>query len=59
MDGRGKKVLDPAGHQPSQAELEEAVSIDATPESLAWVVTRGGAWRRGAKQSSEGKSRSA
>ena len=35
----------PAAHQPSKSELEEDVSIDATPESLAWAVTRGGADR--------------
>ena len=33
----------PAAHQPSKAELEEDVSVDATPEALAWAVTRGGA----------------
>ena len=32
----------PAAHQPSKAELEEDVSVDATPEALAWAVTRGG-----------------
>lgn len=47
MDREGKRVRDPAAHQPSKAELEENVSIDATPESLAWAVTRGGADRRG------------
>ena len=36
----------PAAHQPSKAELEEDVSIDASPEALAWTVTRGGAVRR-------------
>ena len=41
---RDSKVA-PATHQPSKAELEEDVSIDATPESLAWAVTRGGADR--------------
>ena len=35
----------PAAHQPSKVELEENVSIDATPEALAWAVTRGGAKR--------------
>ena len=35
-----------ADHQPSKAELEENVSIDATPEALAWAVTRGGVQRR-------------
>ena len=43
--GRDSKV-DPAAHQPSKAELEEDVSINATPEALAWAVTRGGAERR-------------
>ena len=33
----------PVAHQPSKAELEEDVSVDATPEALAWAVTRGGA----------------
>ena len=35
----------PAAHQPSKSELEEDVRIDATPETLAWAVTRGGAPR--------------
>lgn len=35
----------PAAHQPSKAELEEDMSVDATPEALAWAVTRGGAKR--------------
>ena len=42
---RDSKVA-PAAHQPSKAELEEDVSVDATPEALAWAVTRGGAERR-------------
>ena len=37
---------DAAAHQPSKAELEEDVSIDASPEALAWAITRGGAERR-------------
>ena len=36
---------DSATNQPSKAELEEDVGIDATPEALAWAVTRGGAKR--------------
>ena len=36
----------PAAHQPTKAELEEDVSIDATPEALAWAVMRSGAKRR-------------
>ena len=35
----------PAAHQPSKSELEEDVSVNATPEALAWAVTRGGAER--------------
>ena len=39
--GRDPKA-NPVAHQPSKAELEEDVNIDATPEALAWAVTRGG-----------------
>ena len=46
--------VDPADHQPSKAELEEDVSVDATPEALAWAVTRGGAERRDAKERKDG-----
>ena len=46
MDRERKGVVNPAAHQPSKAELEEDVSVDATPEALAWAVTRGGADRR-------------
>ena len=48
---------DPADHQPSKSELEEDVSIDATPESLAWAVTRGGAEGREAKAPPPSKTR--
>ena len=47
---------DAASHQPSKAELEEDVSIDAAPEALAWAVTRGGAERR-SEEIGEGKNR--
>ena len=47
MTREGRRVNDPAAHQPSKAELEEDVSIDAPPEALAWAVTRGGAKRWG------------
>ena len=40
----------PAAHQPSKAELEEDVSIDAAPEALAWAVTRGGSERQSERQ---------
>ena len=46
MDAEGTRVSDPADHQPTKAELEADVSIDATPEALAWAVTRGGTDRR-------------
>ena len=39
-------TVTPANHQPSKAEIEEDVSVDATPEALAWTLTRGGAERR-------------
>ena len=45
MENRAKRQRDPATHQPSKAEIEEDASIDATPEALAWAVTRGGAER--------------
>lgn len=35
-----------AHHQPAKAELEEDARINATPEALAWAVTRGGAERQ-------------
>ena len=31
----------PAANQPSKAELEEDVRIDATPEALAWPLLVG------------------
>ncbi len=44
MENRAKKQRDPAAHQPSKS-LEEDVGVNATPEALAWAVTRGGADR--------------
>ena len=41
-----EQPTDPAAHQPRKSELDEDVKIDATPEALAWAVTRGGAERR-------------
>ena len=46
MNRERKGLTSPAAHQPSKAELEENVSIEATPEALARAVTRGGAERR-------------
>ena len=40
------RATDPAAHQPTKADMEEDVSIDAAPEALAWAVTRGGAEHR-------------
>ena len=34
MENRAKRQRDPTTHQPSKAELEEDVSVDATPEAL-------------------------
>ena len=49
MVEEGMRVSDPAAHQPTKSDMEEDVSIDATPKALAWAVTRGGAERRQAK----------
>ena len=46
MEREPPTPTDPATHQPTKADLEEDVSIDATPEALAWAVTRGGAEKR-------------
>ena len=45
MVDRDLKAIDPAAHQPRKIDMEADVSIDATPEALAWAVTRGGAER--------------
>ena len=45
MVERDLKATDPAAHQPTKADIEEDVCIDAAPEALAWAVTRGGAKR--------------
>ena len=44
MTQEGK--ADAAAHQPSKTELEEDVGVAASPEALAWAITRGGAERR-------------
>lgn len=47
MDKCAQRSHAPAAeHQPNKAELQEDVSVDASPEALAWAVTRGGAKRR-------------
>lgn len=45
MAERDLKATDPAAHQPTKADLDENVSIDATSEALGWAVMRGGAER--------------
>lgn len=46
MDSERTGAAEAATHQPSKTELEEDMSIKATPETLAWAVTRGGQERR-------------
>ena len=41
MAGQDLKAIDPAAYQPTREDM----GIDATPEALAWAVTRGGAER--------------
>lgn len=41
-----KEKLANSHYQPSKAEMQEDVSIRATPESLASAVVKGGASRR-------------
>ena len=46
MVDQDRRVSDPAAHQPTKADMEEDVAIDATPHALAWAVTRGGTHRK-------------
>ena len=46
MAERDLRASDPAAHQPTKVDMEEDVSIDATPEAPAWAVTRGSAHRK-------------
>lgn len=41
-----RALVDSAAHQPTKADMEEDVSVEDTPEALAWAVTRGGAERQ-------------
>ena len=45
MAEQDAEASDPAVHQPIKADIEEDVSIDATPQALAWAVTLGGGER--------------
>ena len=46
MVDQDRRATDPAAHQPTKADMEADMSIDAAPEALALAVTRGGAGRR-------------
>ena len=46
MTTKGKVILEPVAYQSSDAELQEAVNIDATPKSRAWVFIQSGPERR-------------
>ena len=48
MAERDERVANPAAHQPTKAELEDDVGVDATPEAFAWAVKLGGTERRDA-----------
>ena len=56
MADQDLKTTDPAAHQPTKADMEADVGVDAAPEALAWAITRGGAERR---SEDEGLDRSA
>lgn len=38
MDRKPTGIADPAAHQPGKAERNESVSVDVTPETLAWAA---------------------
>lgn len=46
MARRPASPPDPAKHQPTQAEMEEPIQVDGTPEEIAAAVLQGGATRR-------------
>ena len=47
MTKQARRVPDPpAIHQPTKAEMEEAIAIDGTPDEIAAAVLRGGAHRK-------------
>ena len=46
MVDRDVKATDPAAHQPTKADMDADIGVNAAPEALAWAVTRGGAERR-------------
>ena len=52
MAERDSKATDPAAHQPTKADMKEDVSIDATPDTLAWAIKRGGSERRDGDEAS-------
>ena len=52
MTKDAKKVQDsPATHQPTKAQMDEAIVIDGSHDEIAAAVLRGGASRRGPAES--------
>ena len=51
------KATDPAAYQPTKADMEEDMGVDATPKALAWAVLRGGAARKGPVESESNEQR--
>ena len=51
------RAADPVAHQPTKAEMEADVSIEATPEALAWAVTRVGVARKQAVETTLAKTK--
>ena len=43
--------VEPCDYQPTKAEMEEVIAIEATPDGIAAAVLRGGAQRRDASKS--------
>ena len=46
MAERDVRATDPAAHQPTSADTEEGVKIDAATEALEWAIARGRSERR-------------
>ena len=43
--------VEPCAYQPTKAEMEEVIAIDATPDEIAAAVLRGGAERQDSSKS--------
>ena len=42
----GKPTTTPATHQPKQADMDEVIVIEATPEEITAAILRGGAGQK-------------